>query len=66
MLNQRTFTQTTTDWNSEVAVSNPVHRQAAYALLRVTLGIVFLFSGVSKFMASFGREFFRWWVSAPR
>ena len=30
------------------------HREAAYALLRVTLGVVFLFSGVGKFMGGIG------------
>jgi thiosulfate dehydrogenase [quinone] large subunit len=30
------------------------HREAAYALLRVTLGVVFLFSGVGKFMGGVG------------
>ncbi|HEY3025756.1 MAG TPA: DoxX family protein [Pyrinomonadaceae bacterium] len=30
------------------------HREAAYALLRVTLAIVFLFSGIGKFMGGLG------------
>jgi thiosulfate dehydrogenase [quinone] large subunit len=30
------------------------HREAAYALLRVTLGVVFLFNGVGKFMGGVG------------
>lgn len=30
------------------------HREAAYALLRVTLGVVFLFYGVGKFMGGVG------------
>lgn len=30
------------------------HREAAYALLRVTLGVVFLFYGVGKFMGGIG------------
>lgn len=30
------------------------HREAAYALLRVTLGIIFLFYGVGKFMGGVG------------
>jgi uncharacterized membrane protein YphA (DoxX/SURF4 family) len=30
------------------------HREAAYALLRVTLGVVFLFNGIGKFMGGIG------------
>lgn len=30
------------------------HREAAYALLRVTLGVIFLFYGVGKFMGGVG------------
>jgi thiosulfate dehydrogenase [quinone] large subunit len=30
------------------------HREIAYALLRITLGIVFLFSGIEKFRAGVG------------
>ena len=30
------------------------HREAAYALLRVTLGVVFFFNGVGKFMGGVG------------
>jgi thiosulfate dehydrogenase [quinone] large subunit len=30
------------------------HREAAYALLRITLGVIFLFYGVGKFMAGIG------------
>ena len=30
------------------------HREAAYALLRVTLGVVFLFNGIGKFMGGLG------------
>src|SRR5205085_9674474 len=30
------------------------HREIAYALLRVTLGVVFLFNGVGKFMGGLG------------
>src|SRR5918911_12325 len=30
------------------------HREAAYALLRVTLGVVFLFNGIGKFMGGVG------------
>src|SRR5205085_7214347 len=30
------------------------HREVAYALLRVTLGVVFLFNGVGKFMGGIG------------
>ena len=30
------------------------HREAAYALLRVTLAVVFLFSGVGKFLGGLG------------
>jgi thiosulfate dehydrogenase [quinone] large subunit len=41
---------TTTSWDKEVAASAPVYREAAYALLRMTLGLVFLLSGLSKFL----------------
>jgi thiosulfate dehydrogenase [quinone] large subunit len=54
MLDQRTLPETTTDWDREVAVPNPAYREAAYALLRLTLGIVFLFSGLGKFLAGLG------------
>jgi len=30
------------------------HREAAYVLLRITLGVVFFFSGVGKFMGGLG------------
>jgi thiosulfate dehydrogenase [quinone] large subunit len=30
------------------------HREAAYALLRVTLGVIFLFYGIGKFMGGIG------------
>jgi thiosulfate dehydrogenase [quinone] large subunit len=30
------------------------HREAAYALLRVTLGVIFLFYGIGKFMGGVG------------
>ena len=30
------------------------HREAAYALLRVTMGVIFLFYGVGKFMGGLG------------
>lgn len=30
------------------------HREAAYALLRVTLGVIFLFFGIGKFMGGIG------------
>jgi thiosulfate dehydrogenase [quinone] large subunit len=30
------------------------HREAAYALLRVTLGVIFLFNGIAKFMGGIG------------
>jgi uncharacterized membrane protein YphA (DoxX/SURF4 family) len=30
------------------------HREIAYALLRLTLGIVFLFAGIGKFMGGLG------------
>jgi thiosulfate dehydrogenase [quinone] large subunit len=54
MLEQRTFNQTTTDWDRDVVVRAPLYREAAYALLRITLGVVFLFSGFGKFMQGIG------------
>jgi uncharacterized membrane protein YphA (DoxX/SURF4 family) len=30
------------------------HREVAYSVLRVTLGVVFLFSGIGKFRAGLG------------
>lgn len=54
MLEQSALRHTATDWDSGVAVPAPAYRNAAYALLRVTLGIVFLFAGLGKFMAGIG------------
>lgn len=54
MLDQRTISQTNYDWQSEARVEHPAHRECAYALLRATLGIVFLFAGISKFMMGIG------------
>jgi thiosulfate dehydrogenase [quinone] large subunit len=54
MINQNTYTQTTRDWQTETTVTPPVHRDIAYAQLRVTLGLVFLAAGVGKFMAGVG------------
>ena len=54
MLEQRMYPATTTDWDKNVAVRAPFYREAAYALLRITLGVVFLFSGFGKFMQGVG------------
>jgi thiosulfate dehydrogenase (quinone) large subunit len=51
MLEQRMYSTVTADWDREKALPAPAHREAAYALLRVTLGTVFLFSGLGKLMA---------------
>jgi len=54
MLEQSTFRHTATDWDRGVPVTAPARSEAAYALLRVTLGLVFLFAGLGKFMAGIG------------
>ena len=33
---------------------NMKHRESAYALLRITLGVIFLFYGIGKFMGGIG------------
>jgi thiosulfate dehydrogenase (quinone) large subunit len=58
MLDQRIFSekgylQRTDDWQPE-AVTLPNYREAAYALLRLTVGVVFLFSGITKLMGGLG------------
>ena len=54
MINQNTYMQTTRDWQTETTVTTPAYRDIAYALLRVTLGLLFLAAGVGKFMAGVG------------
>lgn len=54
MLNQRTIPETNYDWQSETRIEHPAHRECAYALLRSTLGVVFLAAGVGKIMAGVG------------
>ena len=55
MLDQRTISQTNYDWQSEArVVEHPAHRECAYALLRSTLGVVFLVAGIGKFMMGIG------------
>jgi len=54
MLDQKMYSTTTTDWDRKVAARAPFYQEAAYALLRVTLGVVFLFSGFGKLMAGIG------------
>lgn len=54
MLDQRTISQTDYNWQSEARVERPAHRECAYALLRSTLGIVFLVGGIGKFMMGIG------------
>ncbi len=54
MLDQRAISQINYDWQSEARVEHPAHRECAYALLRSTLGIVFLVAGVGKFMMGIG------------
>src|ERR1044072_2918651 len=55
MLDQRVFSeeaykQSTYDWRPDVRTL-PGNREIGYALLRLTVGIVFLFSGMTKLMA---------------
>ena len=54
MLSQRAFTETAFEVERDVAVGHPVYREAAYALLRATVGVVFLFSGITKIMGGVG------------
>jgi thiosulfate dehydrogenase (quinone) large subunit len=54
MLDQRTSSQATHDWPRDEVVAKPAYRECAYALLRATLGIVFLFAGIGKFMGGVG------------
>ena len=54
MLDQRTFSEATYGWSRDEAVTMPAYRECAYALLRLTLGIVFLFSGIGKFLGGIG------------
>ena len=54
MLDQRTFTQPAYDWHTEARVEQPAHRELAYALLRVTFSLIFLVSGIGKFMMGVG------------
>ena len=54
MFNQNTYTQTTGDWQTDTAITMPVYREVAYALLRLTLGTVFLTTGTAKFMMGIG------------
>jgi thiosulfate dehydrogenase [quinone] large subunit len=54
MLDQRTIPQTTYDWQAETRVEPIAHREIAYALLRVTLSMVFLVAGIGKFMMGIG------------
>jgi thiosulfate dehydrogenase [quinone] large subunit len=54
MLDQRTISQTNYDWQSEKVIEHTAHRECAYALLRATLGLVFLFAGIGKFMMGIG------------
>jgi thiosulfate dehydrogenase [quinone] large subunit len=57
MLQQRTISDYERDWSLEQPNSRlqssrlELNKSLAYALLRITLGIVFLFSGVGKFVA---------------
>jgi hypothetical protein len=42
------------------------HRESAYALLRVTFGVIFLFYGVGKFMGGIGNFVLLWFVDLNR
>jgi len=48
MFEQRVFTHSTTPNWEEVQPSVVHYRELAYALLRVSLGVLFLFSGIGK------------------
>lgn len=54
MLDQRTISETTFDRSKAEIVMMPSNRIWAYTLLRVTFGIVFLFSGFGKFLGGVG------------
>lgn len=54
MLNQRTISEINHEWQTETGIEHPAHRECAYALLRSTLGIIFLAAGIGKFMAGVG------------
>ncbi len=54
MLEQRTISETNYDWQTGARVEHPAHRECAYALMRSTLGIVFLVAGIGKFMMGIG------------
>lgn len=54
MLSQNTYTQAGRDWQTAEAITTPVFRDVAYALLRLTLGTVFLSAGITKFMMGIG------------
>jgi thiosulfate dehydrogenase [quinone] large subunit len=54
MLDQRTISQTNYDWQSGARVEHPAHRECAYAMLRATLGLVFLVAGAGKLMMGVG------------
>jgi thiosulfate dehydrogenase (quinone) large subunit len=54
MLDQRTIEQSTYDWRAESVEAHQGRREAAYALLRVALSMIFLVSGIGKFMMGVG------------
>ena len=54
MFEQKLYSTATTDWDRPVDVRAHVNHECAYALLRSTVGIVFLFFGVTKFMGGIG------------
>jgi thiosulfate dehydrogenase [quinone] large subunit len=54
MFEQSTLPRATYDWETEKTAFVPRYKEAAYALLRLTLGVIFLFSGVGKLMAGVG------------
>ena len=54
MLDIRRLTQTAADWDRNPFVSKRMHHEAAYALLRVAFGMVFLVAGFGKLMGGVG------------
>lgn len=54
MLGQRTISATAYERSKIESIATPTSRVWAYALLRVTFGIVFLFSGISKLLGGVG------------
>lgn len=54
MLEQKMYSTSTTDWDRDVTIRTTGYHEAAYALLRITFGMVFLFSGLSKIIAGIG------------